>query len=379
MSIEIVVPQVGEAISAARLVQWYKKEGDFVKKGEPLFAVDTDKAVLDVEAFSEGVLEKILIAADNEVQPEMVVGLLSGVGAVPDPVKTPVVTPPAAPPQRAEPTGAPASAVTPAGSAPVSISPKARQLARDLRVDLKRLATAHAGRMITEDDIRAAAGDPSPTGTVVPLTKMRETIAMRTLRSKQTVPHFYLMAEVNMTQVMSLRGKVEPKCSVTVIIAQACAKALQTMPDANVSFTEQGQHRRTSFDIGIAVSVDGGLLVPVIRNAATRSLPDMDAWLKETRQRIGQGKSRQTDFGERSLTISNLGMHAVDRFIAIIDTPDPVMLAVGAVQDRAVVENGKVVVRPMCTLTLSVDHRVLDGVDGAKLLGLIRQNLEHAG
>jgi pyruvate dehydrogenase E2 component (dihydrolipoamide acetyltransferase) len=379
MSIEIVVPQVGEAISAARLVQWYKKEGDFVKKGEPLFAVDTDKAVLDVEAFSEGVLEKILIAADNEVQPEMVVGLLSGVGATPATAEAPATKGPVTPPSRMEPPRASAVDAPPADSAPISISPKARQLARELGVDVKRLARTHGDRMITENDVTAAAGGSGAAGAVVPLTKMRETIALRTQRSKQTVPHFYLMAEVNMTRALSLRGKVEPKCSLTVIIAQACAQALRTMPDANISFTERGLHRRTAFDIGIAVSVDGGLLVPVIRDAATRSLPDMDSWLKETRQRIGQGKSRQADFGERSLTISNLGMHAVDRFIAIIDTPDPVMLAVGAVQDRAVVESGAVVVRPMCTLTLSVDHRVLDGVDGAKLLNLIRQNLEHAG
>jgi pyruvate dehydrogenase E2 component (dihydrolipoamide acetyltransferase) len=179
-----------------------------------------------------------------------------------------------------------------------------------------------------------------------------------------------------MTRAIGLRSQTEPKCSLTVIIARACAKALQASPEANVSFTEKGLARRATADIGIAVSVEGGLLVPVIRDAANRSLSDMDGWLKETRQRIGQGKSRQADFGERSLTISNLGMHAVDRFIAIIDIPDPVMLAVGAIQDRAVVEDGAVVVRPMCTFTLSVDHRVLDGVAGAKLLNLIRQNLE---
>jgi pyruvate dehydrogenase E2 component (dihydrolipoamide acetyltransferase) len=251
-----------------------------------------------------------------------------------------------------------------------------------LGVDVKQLSQRFGNRLITEEDIRNAAGAGTqvapPAAAGVPLTRMREAIAQRTQRSKQEVPHFYLMGDVDMTAALHARRSGVAKCSLTILVARACALALREMPEANITFENRQLHVRNTIDLGVAVSVPGGLFVPVIRRADSRELAEMDAWLSETKGRLEKGKFRPTDFGERSLTISNLGMHQVDRFIAIIDQPDAAMLAVGAVEERAVVRDGAVVVRPMCTLTLSVDHRALDGVDGAKLLNLIRKNLAAA-
>lgn len=396
MTIEIVVPQVGEAISAARLVEWYKKEGDEVRLGEPLFAVDTDKAVLDVEAFQNGVLEKILVEEDSEVQPEMVVGLMSG-GAGEE--------------QQAAVSAAEAAAAEGAGeetraaslpdaerrdgrrspAADVgrgSISPRARRLAEELGLDVAAIADRLGGRMVSERDIRAAAeevrgqsegdgGKPSD-GSWTAFTPMRQAIAEKTQRSKQEVPHFYLMADVDMTQAIRLRSASHAKPSFTALIAKACAGALQEMPEANIRYEKGGLRRRDTIDIGVAAAVDGGVATVVVPKADSLSLLDIDARLKAIRKRLEAGKFRPSDLGERSLTVSNLGMHAVDAFVAVIDPPDAAILAAGAIADRVVARDGKAAVRPICSLTLSVDHRVLDGVSAARLLNLIRSRLEDA-
>jgi len=237
--------------------------------------------------------------------------------------------------------------------------------------------------MITEKDVRAAAGEakrergaPTEPGWSG-LSPMRRAVAERTQRSKREIPHFYLMSDTDMTEALRLRGSLDPKPSVTVLIAKACACALEAMPEANVRFERNGLLRRETIDIGVTASVGDGVATVVLPEADALSLQEMDKRLKAIRDRLDAGKFRPSDLGERSLTVSNLGMHAVDAFVAVIDPPDPAILSVGAIQDRVVARGGEPAVRPMCALTLSVDHRALDGVAAGRFLNLIRKHLEY--
>jgi pyruvate dehydrogenase E2 component (dihydrolipoamide acetyltransferase) len=432
--VEIVVPQVGEAVSEVVLAEWLKEEGDRVGKGEPLFEVDTDKAIVTVEAFADGTLAQILVPAGSSVMPRQVVGVLEQTdkesallgaplrqGAAAQPARVaPRLSPMArrvadelgVNPRTAQGTG-PGGRVTvqdvrrlagqraerSATSSGVSrsavranVSPKARRLACELGVDLAGLAGTGVGGMITTRDVRSAAkavARSTPTvlagaeADVRPLTKLRRAIATRMAASKQTIPHFCLLVDVDMSQVQRLRGY----CSETLgwerpplytdVIVRACALALDTMPQGNVIYTEQGVIRRNTVDIGVAVSVDTGLIVPVLPQADLLGLRQVSRQLRALEERARRGRLRETDLGQKSMVVSNLGMYGVDAFVAIIDPPDPMILAVGCVADRVVPVDGQPVVRPMSTFTLSVDHRVLDGTQGAQFLTRVKTTLEN--
>jgi pyruvate dehydrogenase E2 component (dihydrolipoamide acetyltransferase) len=268
----------------------------------------------------------------------------------------------------------------------VNASPKAKRLAKELQVELRGLKGTGVAGMIRVKDVELAAQTAITTsagGDRLSLSKLRQTVALRTQESKQTIPHFYLMVDVDMTQVNRLRsyclenlGWQRPP-TYTDILVRACALALVDMPEANRSYNKGGWIVRQRIAIGVAVNTDQGLMVPVIRDADKLSLQDTVAALKAVAGRAREGRLRQTDLGEKSMVISNLGMYSVDTFIAIIDMPDPMILAVGRVADRLVPVDGQAVIRPMCTLTLSVDHRVLDGVQGAQFLERLKDRLEN--
>jgi pyruvate dehydrogenase E2 component (dihydrolipoamide acetyltransferase) len=202
--------------------------------------------------------------------------------------------------------------------------------------------------------------------------------------SKQTVPHFYLMADVDMTEVQRMRqycldapdwARVP---TYTDAIVHACARALASMPEINVTYTDQGLLAPPTVGVGVAVGTEEGLRVPVLQSADRLSLQETSRGIQELAERARQGRMRAADLSGRSMVVTNLGMYGVDTFVAIIDMPDPVILAVGRVADRVTAVNGQPAVRPMCTLTLSVDHRVLDGILGAQFLGEIKAQLEKA-
>jgi len=424
MMIEIVVPQVGEAIAEVRLVRWLVSEGDEIQHGEVLFEVDTDKAVVEVESFAEGTLTEILVPDDSPVMPQQVVALLTPAGEAE-----------IAPSRKAPPQSAAAQAVSPApsgdsvspvarrvaaelgvaldgitGTGPggrvmvedvrahaarqidgglvspvgdrregVLASPKARRIARELGVSLGGLVATGVDGLIVARDVQAAPGE---TG-VQPLSKLRHSIATRMLSSKQTVPHFYLMVDVDMTQVEGLRAYCletlnwERAPTYTDLIVRACAVGLAANPAVNVIYSDEGLIRRTSVDIGVAVGVDDGLIVPVLPNADQLSLAETSEAIRGLVQRAHDGRLRAGDLSQKSMVVSNLGMYGVDAFVAIIDPPDPVILAVGRVADQIVPVDGQAAIRPMCTMTLSVDHRVLDGVIGAKFLARVKDALEN--
>lgn len=393
MPVEIVVPQVGEAVAEITLLHWFKREGDPVRRGEALFEVDTDKAVVEVEAFCDGAVSRILVPAGNAVMPQQAVALLAtmeelaatqstgGPNAFQGPAA--LTTNPAPLARHTAPTG------TDARSVPAS--PKARRLAKELGIDLTMVVgTGVDGLIIAEDVQRAATAHAEPaTRDPVPMaqppdSKLRRAIAIRTQASQQMVPHFYLMVDADMTEAQRLRVYCREQLSweraptYTDLMVRACALAVSNLPEVNVAYTDVGLTRRTTIDIGIAVSVDAGLLVPVLVECDRLSLREISSEVRRLAEQARVGRLPLTSEPHKSLVVSNLGMHGVDAFAAIIDMPDPMILAVGRVAERVVPVNGQPMVRPMCTLVLSVDHRALDGVQGARFLTRVKAYLEHA-
>jgi pyruvate dehydrogenase E2 component (dihydrolipoamide acetyltransferase) len=412
MTDEIVVPQVGEAVDEVLLVRWFKQEGEQVRKGEPLFEVDTDKVTMEVEAFADGILQRILAPEGSAVMPQQVVGLLDS-NIDPQPLssndgKTDGRISPLAPALGVETVGL-------AGSGPgrrvmaesdsaddvrrladgpnlirqqperVLASPKARRLAQELGVALNGLTGTGVEGLIRVRDVEAAqAAIPAATATAegAPLSRLRQAIAASTQASKQTVPHFYLMADVDMSQVQTLRSYCTETLgwskapTYTEILVRAAALALIALPDCNVSLVDGRIVQRRDADVGVVVGVPGGLLTPVIAHADRLSLAAVAARLGEVAERARGNRLRAEDVGGKSLVISNLGMYAVDSFIAIIEQPAPMILAAGRISDRVVAVNGQPAVRPIGTLTLSADHRVLDGIPAAQFLTQVVRHLE---
>ena len=388
--IDVVVPKVGEAVAAVRLLRWLKAEGDAVSKGEPLFELDTDKYVIEVEAFADGTVAQILVSAESEVEPMQVVAKLAT--SDDQPGAHPTEGPPRealTPTTTSDGTGrVPRTAPPPARAGGVYATPKARRMAKERGISLEFVIGTGRGGMITAEDVEQAFGSASGRQTDLvtaaapePLSRERQVIAERMQLSKRTVPHFYLMADVEMTRLVELhrRCKADRWPAVptyTDLVVAASAAALAREPNTNVAFVGGGVLRRTSINIGIAVAVDDGLLVPVLSGADQLALETL---AEQTAGLIERARSRRllaADTGEKSMVVSNLGMHGVDAFLAIIDVPDPVVLSIGRVSDRCVPVEGGVGVRPMCTLGLSVDHRVLDGVAGARFLRLVADILE---
>ena len=381
--IDIVVPQISEVASEIVLVRWLKAEGEAVYKGEPLFELDTDKYVVEIEAFEDGTLAEVLVAAGSVVTPGQVVGRLGG-GAADVPALVTALPAPAREPR-------PTAAIGTDGSRSarrILASPKARRLARELGVDVSALAGTGSGGLVTSEDVRGAAAGEGPvqsteTG-IEPLSDARRAIGLRMQASKQAIPHFYVLVDVDMSEAVRLRRHcvdaldwAKPP-TFTDLIVVACARALRSCPEANVRLEKEGLRRRTTADIGIAVGLEDGLVVPVIQEADQLELEELSAVARASAERARSGRLLGSDLAERSMVVSNLGMHGVDAFIAIVDQPDPMILAAGQVAERCVVVDGAPAVRWQCTLTLSTDHRVLDGFAAARFVGAVKSELENA-
>lgn len=434
MRVEVVVPQIGEAVAELSIVRWLKAAGDSVTKGEVLFEIDSDKAIVEVECFVDGKLIEIIHGDGSTVMPQNIVAILeteveiaslaqdgnssnshdvdastpgnSDVGHVlgkASPLADRVArelgidlqaisgTGPTGRIMRADVVEYQAksnrdTAVADPKLTFLNVSPKARLLARELGVDLAVLVGHGIGGMVVSKDVLSALPatdmDRSRPQTLHSPSKLRQIIAERTLEAKQTVPHFYLSVDVNMTQVNALRQHCvdhlqwERPPTYTDILVRVCSLTLAKLEWANRSYTSAGIRVRERVNIGIAVGTDEGLIVPVIPEANEMTLTQTVKLLRALIERARHGRLKASDFSEKSMVISNLGMYSVDRFIAIIDIPDPMILAVGRVVDRVVPIEGQVRIQPMCTLTLSVDHRLLDGVQGAVFLERIKDYLE---
>jgi pyruvate dehydrogenase E2 component (dihydrolipoamide acetyltransferase) len=377
--VDIVVPQMSEVASEIILVRWLKSEGEEVLTGEPLFELDTDKYVVEIEAFESGTLTEVIVAAGSVVEPGQVVARILGDGDA-----LALIAPPAEAAQSNV-------SIEVDGKAParkILASPKARRLARELGVDISSLSGTGAGGLVTAEDVQAASADgpvdPTKAVGVQPLSDARRAIGARMQESKRTVPHFYVLVDVDMGEAVRLRshcadtlGWSRPPTFTDLIIA-ACARGLAERPEVNVLLEGEGMRRRTSIDIGIAVGFEDGLIVPVLQNADRLELQELSSAAQAAAERARSGRLLGSDLGERSMVVSNLGMYGVDAFIAIVDQPDPMILAVGRVAERCVVVDGAPAVTWGCTLTLSADHRVLDGFLAARCIAVVKSELESA-
>jgi pyruvate dehydrogenase E2 component (dihydrolipoamide acetyltransferase) len=382
--LDIVVPQVGEAVSDVRIARWLKSTGETVRKGEPLFEVDTDKYVIAVDAFVGGTLEEILAPEGAEVSPQQVVARIAVSGGD---------APPPATPSREDDSGE--SKARPAAPSRkrgrrVRATPKARRRAAELGIDLEALSGSEASGTIEAADVEAAAGgartEATAEQTSISRERMRRVVAERMQLSKQTVPHFYVSSDVDMSEAVRLRAHCvaelgwENPPTYTELLVRACARAIAASPRVNVSYDaeKRGIVSGETVDIGVAVALDEGLVVPVLSGADRIGLEETSVRLRGLMTRARSGRLDPGDVGSKSMVVSNLGATGVDAFVAVIDIPDPMILASGRVADRVVAVDGAHAVRPECTLTLSVDHRALDGEPAARFLILVKAELERA-
>jgi len=429
------MPQLGETVAEGKITKWFKAAGDAVKPGDNLFEIETDKTSMEVPSTTTGTLTEIHFKVGEVAKVGAVIAVISGPGAAQSPPAAPAPAKvPSAPAATARPASVPAQAVAQAAPAPrtapmdpfrevrtpernfgpgrlaggTSVTPLARRLAGERGIDLSRVSGSGPHGRIVARDVEQAM--PGPTGQAigggvsaaqvkalyegiayeeVPLDSMRRTIATRLVEAKQSIPHFYLTSDIAVGRLIAMRQEAnaaapkgkdgEPafKLSLNDFVIKAWAAALQRIPAANAVWAGDRILRFRNSDIGVAVALDGGLITPVIRNAETKSLTAISAEMRELAGRARQKKLRPNEYQGGASAISNLGMYGVREFSAIINPPHSTILAVGSTR-RAPVEgeDGSVKFIDQMTVTLSCDHRVVDGALGAELLAAFKKFVE---
>jgi pyruvate dehydrogenase E2 component (dihydrolipoamide acetyltransferase) len=412
MATKVLMEALSPTMEEGRLVKWLKQEGEAVRDGDVLAEVETDKAVMELPARGEGVLRKVLVPAGTTVPVGNLVAVIAapsedistllgetgkgkGETAPPTPTTAPAPAPkPAVVTSR--PAGTPTSPVSlfpfPEGGAPggrVKASPLARRIARERGVDLAVIRGSGPGGRIIKRDLEgatvAALAVPAALGAAyedVPLTQIRKTIARRLSESLGPVPHFFLTVEVDMERAWDAREALnalgeEPRITLNDIIVKAVAQALVQHPECNAWW--QGDFIRYFRDVhlGMAVAVDQGLITPVIRHADRKSLRQIALETRDLSERARQRKLKPDEYTGSTFSISNLGMLGIEEFTAVINPPEAGILAVGGVTQQAAVDNGAVAVRRRMRVTMSCDHRVIDGATGAKFLQTVKRMLEN--
>ena len=404
MATSIVMPQMGYDMREGTVVHWRKQEGEEVSRGEVIAEIETDKATVEMEAYSTGVLSKIVVEEGRTVPVGELIAVITDHGeAVPtleDLGRPPTpVAEAATPSAESLPQPIPQEVPTaPASPGEIRASPIARRLAREKGIDLAQVPGTGPGGRITEADILGfeqsrvtaparpeAAPVPSPgvTGGRIELTRMRRAIAKVTTQSKREAPHFYVVSEIDMTEAMALRKQLnealqeEARVSVNDMVVKAAARALEKFPSFNASFQEDHLQLNADINIGIAVALEQGLIVPAIGGCQTKSLVEIARASNDLVQRAHSGTLRAEEYTGGTFSISNLGMFDVDNFAAIIFPPNAAVLAVGTVKEQPVVRDGQINVGQIMKATLSVDHRVADGAEGARFITEVKQHLEH--
>ena len=411
MASQVTLPRLGQGMESSTILRWLKSEGDPVEKGEPLYELDTEKVTQEVEAEASGTLLKILvpegevavgktvaiIGEQGEDVPEVdVEGPAAPAAEAPEPEPEPEPKEPQpqdeAPPAQA-PEPAPPAAATNGGR--VKASPLARRIARERGIDLAALSgTGPEGRIVAEDVERAAvsppkaaaaAAAPAPSGEVerVELTSIRRTVARR-MTEAWAAPAFQITMSAEMTRAQELRARLverhpDERPTVTDILTKVCALALMRHREVNALFVGDAVELYPSANIGIAVATERGLVVPVIPGCEARTVAEIAAARADVVTRAREGKLQAADLAGGTFTISNLGMYGVEQFIAVLNPPQAAILAVGAIEDRVVARDGEVVVRPMLTMTLTCDHRTIDGAKAAEFLRTVKEFLEEPG
>jgi pyruvate dehydrogenase E2 component (dihydrolipoamide acetyltransferase) len=409
VSSQVTLPRLGQGMESGTIVRWLKAEGDTVEKGEPLYELDTEKVTQEVEADSSGTLLKILAGEGEEIEVGKPIAVIGEEGeevpeAEPEPEAEEAPEPVEAPAEEPEPEREPEPEPVPAARSEdggrVKASPLARRIARERGIDISSLhGTGPEGRIVAEDVERAekaAASAAAPAGVaapapaageveVVPLTGIRKAIARRMTEAWEA-PAFQITMTADMTAAIRLReglvarmGEGEAKPTYSDILTKICAVALMRHRAVNALFAGEEVHLMPTANVGIAVAVPNGLLVPVLRNCETKTIPQLANERAELVTRTRDGKLRQEDLEGGTFTISNLGMYGVERFVAVLNPPQAAILAVGAIEERAVVRDGELVARPVLEMTLTCDHRTVDGATASEFLRTIKQFLEDPG
>jgi pyruvate dehydrogenase E2 component (dihydrolipoamide acetyltransferase) len=438
MATPIIMPKFGQMTEDSAIVEWLKKEGDKIAKGDILFTVETDKSVMDVESFEAGTLLKIVVKPGISVPVQSTVGFLGQPGdAIPE-VTAPAPAPkpqeaaravpsaPSAPPQHSS-TPAPQSASIqqsinpPIQSALFRISPRAAALARDCVIDPTRITGSGPGGRVVEKDVKAyleargysqlrispaakqiaakekldvlAIQGTADSGRISvadveralaekpkPMSKMRQIIAQRLTQSVVTAPHFFVTVEVDMTDLVKFRAQLKEKgapYTVTDFIAQAVVLTLKEFPAVNSVTDGKTTRWNSHVHLGVAVSLEQGLVVPVIRNADELTMTEVNARSKALADKARAGKLAPDEMTGSTFTISNMGMLDVENFTAIINPGESAILAVSSTLKKAVVRDDKVMVRSIMKMTLSSDHRIIDGAMAARFANAVKQKLEN--
>ena len=434
---EIKIPQLGQTVEEASIVKWFKKEGDPVKTGEPIFSVQTDKAEIECESTATGILRKILVEPDvlmpvlavvalvgeaNEPLPASVASAAPTAAAAPAPASTapvavpqPIVPAPTAPvssgggaaspraKKKAQDLHVPINVVQGSGvggrvmeedvlsyaneTKDIRITPVAKRVAENEGVDIRGLSGTGPRGKITKDDIgsapaqvAASASGASVDGvTRVPLSPMRRVIANRMAESKFSAPHYYVTIEVDMAAAIKFRaGSKGFTPSYNDIVLHAVSKSIQAHPAVNARWAGDAIEIVSQINLGVAVALPAGLIVPVVRNVQNLSIQGLSTACKTLIDKAKTGKLLPDDYSGNTFTVSNLGVFGIDHFTAIINQPDSAILAVGQIKERPVVIDGGIHIRPIMKLTLSSDHRVIDGAVAAQFMGTLKQTLESA-
>jgi pyruvate dehydrogenase E2 component (dihydrolipoamide acetyltransferase) len=375
MAISVVMPALEMAQETGKLISWLKKEGDAVSKGEPLLEIETDKAVMEIESPADGVL------AGVKVQPGVEVPIGRTIAWIVRPGESAPIED--APTESGRKTSSIASAAAAIPATPAAntskkearISPKARRLASERGIDLRLVRGSGPGGEILASDVLLAAESQLPDLTLQggPVARL---MAERTTQSWTTVPHFFLVREVNAEALRNEHRNLAPqvqqsrgvKLTVTDMLVSLVARTLRNHHRVNASWVANQVRENPAINISLAIAVDGGVVAPVIHNADRATLVDIAATRTELAERARAAKLRPADLSDGTFTISNLGMFGVDAFSAIITPPQAAILAIGRIADKVVAVDGQPAVRPMMTLTLSSDHRVMDGARAAEFL-----------
>jgi len=434
MITKVLMPKLSEAMETGKVIKWLKKEGDAIKGGDVIAEIETDKANVEIEAFGSGVLRKIVVGEGAQVPVGEMIGVIAdpaddlGAVAAGAPAKRPAAAPapvpaPASPASavpamesyrstpettKVVPMAPVASAAPAAGGGRIKASPLARKVAAQSGVDLRLLQGTGPGGRIVRRDVESAAASPgaaaagpaaaapAPAATrqqfVIPqrtgaefedkpLSSMRAIIAKRMPLSKGPVPHFYVTSEVSMDRAWALRAELnalegQPKISVNDMIVKACALALLKNPGVNAQL--QGQSIRVFHraHIGLAIALDEGLITAVVRDCDAKPLAQIAVEARDVAERARGGKLRAQELSGATFSISNLGMYDVEEFSAIINPPEGAILAVGSVLEKPVVDGGQLRVGRRMKMTISCDHRVMDGAMGARFLQDVKRLLE---
>ncbi len=431
MSIEILMPALSPTMEEGTLAKWHVKAGDTVKAGDVIAEIETDKATMEVEAVDEGVVEALLVDAGTEnVKVNAVIARLAGEGdsasfetpAAPAPqddgqgspktIRQPEEAAPAAVSKAAPTTPLPAPKLNGAAGERVFASPLARRLAQAAGIDLKSIAGSGPHGRVIKADVDAARGKapastPASTGAapasaparqvqsleqqgipagsydLVPLDGMRKTIARRMTDSFRDVPHFPLTIDLEIDGLLAARAKINAmlekdgvKVSVNDLVIKAVAVALKRVPEANSSYTPEGIALHHHADIAMAVAIDGGLITPIIRAAETKGLAQIAVEAKDLAARARDKKLKPEEFQGGTFSVSNMGMMGIKSFASIINEPQACIMSVGAGEPRPVVKNGALAIATVMTVTLTCDHRAVDGAIGGRFLSVFKALIE---